>query len=117
MAQRLVKMPVQVWSTRIPAVLSSAGSGSLQRPKEVAFVFILLYHFKQAHFVMFSGLLGPLSIKLLYNTAYFFFFKIWTHFATKIFAALPNLQVWKIENLSNSIDVRLVPCLVECMIS
>ena len=41
--------------------------------KEVAFVFILLYHFEQAHFVMFSGLLGPLSIKLLYNTTYFFF--------------------------------------------
>ena len=40
--------------------------------KEVAFVFILLYHFEQAYFVMFSGLLGPLSIKLLYNTAYFF---------------------------------------------
>ena len=40
--------------------------------KEVAFVFILLYHFEKAHFVMFIGLLGPLSIKLLYNTAYFF---------------------------------------------
>ena len=40
--------------------------------KEVAFVFILLYHFEQAHFLMFSGLLGTLSIKLLYNTAYFF---------------------------------------------
>ena len=51
--------------------------------KEVAFVFILLYHFEQAHFVMFSGLLGPLSIKLLYFTGYFF--KIWTHFATKFF--------------------------------
>ena len=37
--------------------------------KEVDFVFILLYHFEQAHFVMFSGLLGPLSIKLLYYTA------------------------------------------------
>ena len=49
--------------------------------KEVAFVFILLYHFEQAHFVMFSGLLGPLSIKLLYYTAYFF--KIWTHFEKK----------------------------------
>ena len=34
--------------------------------KEVDFVFILLYHFEQAHFVMFSGLLGPLSINLLY---------------------------------------------------
>ena len=41
--------------------------------KEVAFVFIFLYYFEQAHFVMFSGLLGPLSIKLLYFTAYFFF--------------------------------------------
>ena len=51
--------------------------------KEVAFVFILLYHFEQAHFVMFSGLLGSLSIKLLYYTAYFF--KNWTRFATKIF--------------------------------
>ena len=51
--------------------------------KEVAFVFILFYHFEQAHFVMFSGLLGPLSIKLLYYTAYFF--KIWTRFAIKIF--------------------------------
>ena len=51
--------------------------------KEVAFVFILLYHFEQAHFAMFSGLLGPLSIKLLYYTTYFF--KILTHFATKIF--------------------------------
>ena len=51
--------------------------------KEVAFVFILLYYFVKAHFVMFSGLLGPLSIKLLYYTAYVF--KIWTHFATKIF--------------------------------
>ena len=51
--------------------------------KEVAFVFILLYYFVKAHFVMFSGLLGPLSINLLYYTAYFF--KIWTRFATKIF--------------------------------
>ena len=39
--------------------------------KEVAFVFILLYHFEQAHFVIFSGLLGSLSTKLLYHTAYF----------------------------------------------
>ena len=51
--------------------------------KEVAFVFILLYHFEQAPFVMFSGFLGPLSIKLLYYTAYFF--KFWTCFATKVF--------------------------------
>ena len=40
--------------------------------KEVAFVFILLYHFEKAHFVMFSGLLGTLSIKLLYYATYFF---------------------------------------------
>ena len=46
--------------------------------KEVDFVFMSCYYFVQAHFVMFSGLLGPLSIKLLYFTAYFF--KIWTRF-------------------------------------
>ena len=40
--------------------------------KEVAFVFIILYYFVQSHFVMFSGLLGPLSIKLLYHAAFFF---------------------------------------------
>ena len=51
--------------------------------KEVDFVFMFCYYFVQAHFVMFSGLLGPLSIKLLYLTAYFF--KIWTHFVIKIF--------------------------------
>ena len=44
---------------------------------------------------MFCGLLGSLSIKLLYYTAYFF--KIWTHFATKIFVVLPNLQVGKLK--------------------
>ena len=51
--------------------------------KEVDFVFILLYHFEQAHFVMFNGLLGPLSIKPLYHTTYFL--KIWTRFATNFF--------------------------------
>ena len=51
--------------------------------KEVAFVFILLYHFEQAHFVMFSGLLGPFSIKFLYYTTYFF--KIWTRFCNQNF--------------------------------
>ena len=57
--------------------------------KEVDFVFMFCYYFKQAYFVMFSGLLGPLSIKLLYYTAYFF--KIWTpFFVTKIFVVLPN---------------------------
>ena len=51
--------------------------------KEVDFVFMFFYYFEQAQFVMFNGLLGSLSIKLLYHTAYFF--KIWTHFATKNF--------------------------------
>ena len=61
--------------------------------KEVVFVFMFYYYFVQAHFVMFSGLLGPISIKLLYHAA--FFFKIWTHFAIKFFVVLPNLQVGK----------------------
>ena len=62
--------------------------------KEVAFIFILLYYFVQAHFVMFSGLLGTLSIKLLYQTAYFF--EIWTRFCNQnCFVVLPNLQVGK----------------------
>ena len=56
--------------------------------KEVAFVFILLYHFEQAHFVMFSGLLGPLSIKLLYFTAYFF--KIWARFCNQNFCGFAS---------------------------
>ena len=51
--------------------------------KEVAFVFILLYYFVKDHFVMFSGLLGPLSIRLLYFTAYFF--KIWARFCNQNF--------------------------------
>ena len=48
-----------------------------------AFTFMLCYYFVQAHFVMFSGLLGPLSIKLLYFIAYFF--KIWTRFCNQTF--------------------------------
>ena len=51
--------------------------------KEVDFAFMLCYYFVQAHFVMFSGLLGPLSIKLLYFTAYFF--KIWARFCKQTF--------------------------------
>ena len=37
--------------------------------KEVDFAFMLCYYFVQAHFVMFSGLLGPLSMKavILYS--------------------------------------------------
>ena len=51
--------------------------------KEVAFVFMFCYYFEQAYFVMFSGLLGPFSIKLLYYTAYFL--KIWTRFCNQKF--------------------------------
>ena len=51
--------------------------------KEVDFVFMFCYYFVQAHFVMFSGLLGPLSIKLLYFIAYFF--KFWACFCNQNF--------------------------------
>ena len=37
-----------------------------QLAKEVAFVFMFCYYFVQAYFVMFSGLSGSLSIKVLY---------------------------------------------------
>ena len=36
-----------------------------QLAKEVAFVFMFCYYFVQAYFVMFIGLLGSLSIKVL----------------------------------------------------
>ena len=42
------------------------GGGGGELVKEVDFVFMFFYHFVQAHFVMFSGLLDSLSIKLLY---------------------------------------------------
>ena len=51
--------------------------------KEVNFVFMSCYYYVQALFVMFSGLLGPLSMKLLYFTAYFF--KIWARFCKQTF--------------------------------
>ena len=47
------------------------------------FAFMSCYYHVQAHFVMFSGLLGPLSMKLLYFTAYFF--KIWARFCNQPF--------------------------------
>ena len=34
------------------------------------------YYFKQAHFLMFNGLLVFLFVKLLYYTSYFFFQKL-----------------------------------------
>ena len=64
--------------------------------KEVVFIFMFCYYFVQAHFVMFSGLLGPISIKLLYHAA--FFFKIWTHFAINFF--LWFCLTCKLENLN-----------------
>ena len=70
------------------------------------------YYFEQAHFFfMFSGLLVFLFVKLLYYTTYFF-----NSNCTYFFVVLPNLQVGKLK-LSNPIDVRLMPCLVEWMIS
>ena len=57
--------------------------GGEELAKEVDFAFMLCYYFVQAHFVMFSGLLGPFSIKLLYFTAYFF--KIWARFCNQTF--------------------------------
>ena len=59
--------------------------------KEVAFVFMFCYYFVQAHFVMFSGLLGPLSIKLLYFTTYFCFSKFGPILQPKILCVLPSL--------------------------
>ena len=59
------------------------GLGGGELAKEVNFVFMSCYYYVQAHFVMFSGLLGPLFIKLLYITAYFF--KIRTRFRNQTF--------------------------------
>ena len=63
--------------------------------KEVNFVFMSCYYYVQAHFVMFSGLMGPLSMKLLYFTAYFF--KIWARFAIKLFVVFPNMWFEKLK--------------------
>ena len=56
-----------------------------------AFTFMSCYFYVQAHFVMFSGLLGPLFIKLLYFTAYFF--KIWTRFCNQTFCGFAQPMV------------------------
>ena len=72
-------------------------------------MFLLL--FLASPFCMFSGLLVFPFVKLLYYTAYFF-----NSNCTFFFVVLPNLQVGKLK-LSNSVDVRLIPCLVEWMIS
>ena len=64
-------------------MLGLGGGGGGELAKEVDCVFMLCYYFVQAHFVMFSGLLGPLSTKLLYYNAYFF--QIWTCFCNQTF--------------------------------
>ena len=46
---------------RTPRCLGWGGGGE-ELAKEVNFVFMFYYYFVQAHFVMFSGLLGSLSI-------------------------------------------------------
>ena len=64
--------------------------------KEVNFVFMFCYHFVQAHFVMFSGLLGSLFYKavILYSLL---FSKSGPVFATKLFVVLPNLWFEKLK--------------------
>ena len=54
--------------------------------KEVAFVFIFLLLFCASPFCDVQWLAGSpfYKVVILYNL-FFFFFKIWTHFATKIF--------------------------------
>ena len=59
------------------------GGGGGGISKGSGFCIYVCYHFVQAHFVMVSVLLGPLSIKLLYFTAYFF--KIWARFCNQTF--------------------------------
>ena len=76
------------------AWVGGGGGGGGELAKEVDFVFMFCY-FVQAHFVMFSGLLGPLSIKLLYFTAYFS--KFGPVFAIKLFVVLPNLWFEKLK--------------------
>ena len=65
---------------------------------------------------MFSGLLVFLFVKLSYYTTYFFFQKL-DPFLTHFFCVLLNPWFEKIETLSKYIDVRLVPCLAEWIIS
>ena len=68
------------------------------------------YYFEQTLFVMFIGLLVFLFLKLLYYLV--FQFKL-----HPLFVVLPNLQVRKLKLCLNPVDVRLMPCLVEWMIS
>ena len=62
---------------------------------------------------MFSGLLVFLFVKLLYYTTYFFNSNCTFFFGV----VLPNLQVGKLKLCLNPVDVRLMSCLVEWMIS
>ena len=63
--------------------------------KEVNFVFMSCYYYVQAHFVMFSGLLGPLSIKLLYYSL--LFQNLDPFLQQKLFVVLPNLWFEKLK--------------------
>ena len=63
--------------------------------KEVNFVFMSCYYYVQAHFLMFSGLLGPLSIKLLYYSL--LFQNLDPFLQQKLFVVLPNLWFEKLK--------------------
>ena len=65
---------------------------------------------------MFSGLLVLLFVKLLYYTTYFFNSKLAPIFA-QLFFVFYLASSFKIETLSNSVNVRLIPYLVEWMVS
>ena len=61
-----------------------------------AFTFMSCYYYVQAHFVMFSGLLGPLFYKavILYSLL---FQNLDPIFAIKLFVVLPNLWFEKLK--------------------
>ena len=70
------------------------------------------YYFEKAHFVMLGGLV-VFFCEVCY-TIQLILFKNCAHF---FFCVLPNLWFEKLKLSPKSIDVRLVPCLVEWMIS
>ena len=80
---------------RTPRCLGWGGGGG-ELAKEVDCVFMFCYYFKQAHFVMFSGLLGPPFYKavILYSLL---FSKFGPVFSTKLFVVLPNLWFEKLK--------------------
>ena len=60
---------------------------------------------------MFSGLMVVLFVKLLYK------YNLLFQKLHPLFVVLPNLQVGKLKLCLNPINVRLMSCLVEWMIS